>query len=160
MITQNDAPSSVPMPAKVVSGLSNSLLRIPGGFIKSRNPSSSSIHTTSRHRPTKSMPPLTPTPSIPPANLPVSSSNSTVNNNNGFYTLRFVISIAILSFLLGSFIRSLMSPTDFFVTPVSDKLEEALLDAIDPNRRMRRTQRLLQLRFWTFDLIVAAVHRR
>ncbi|GAA5822101.1 hypothetical protein JCM10212_005649 [Sporobolomyces blumeae] len=92
------------------------------------------------------------------------------------YSLEFVLAVAIIAFLLGSLLRSLLTPADYIVylpgsvpSPAAtdmatDTVEKALLTAFDPRRRWREAKRLLELRSpWIrlvgWDLIVAAVKR-
>ncbi|GAA5972951.1 hypothetical protein JCM21900_006489 [Sporobolomyces salmonicolor] len=86
------------------------------------------------------------------------------------YSLGFVIAVAIIAFLLGSLLRSLLTPADYIIyRPDSaaqhgHEVEQALLQAFDPNRRWREAKRLVELRTtWmgvvNWDLIVAAVRR-
>ncbi|GAA5894812.1 hypothetical protein JCM5296_007589 [Sporobolomyces johnsonii] len=86
------------------------------------------------------------------------------------YSLGFVIAVAIIAFLLGSLLRSLLTPADYIIyrpdsaAPHGHQVEQALLQAFDPNRRWREAKRLVELRTtWTglvnWDLIVAAVRR-
>ncbi|GAA5885767.1 hypothetical protein JCM6882_007558 [Rhodosporidiobolus microsporus] len=86
------------------------------------------------------------------------------------YTLSFVLLVGICSFLLGSLLRSLLTPADYIIyrsetaAAAQSDVENALLQAFDPNRRWREARRLLELRSaWggTFgwDIIVAAVKR-
>ncbi|GAA6047003.1 hypothetical protein JCM3770_004146 [Rhodotorula araucariae] len=84
------------------------------------------------------------------------------------YTLSFVLLVAIISFLLGSLLRSLLTPADYIIyRPESAAkhadVEHALLQAVDPHRRWRTGKRLVEVRTgWSglsWDLIVAAVRR-
>ncbi|GAA5830815.1 hypothetical protein JCM11251_001084 [Rhodosporidiobolus azoricus] len=86
------------------------------------------------------------------------------------YTLSFVLLVGICSFLLGSLLRSLLTPADYIIyrseTAVAAQtdVENALLQAFDPNRRWREARRLLELRSawggrFGWDIIVAAVKR-
>ncbi|BGP39600.1 hypothetical protein JCM10449v2_003551 [Rhodotorula kratochvilovae] len=84
------------------------------------------------------------------------------------YTLSFVLLVAIISFLLGSLLRSLLTPADYIIyRPESAAqhadVEHALLQAVDPHRRWRTAKRLVELRTgWSgssWDVIVAAVRR-
>ncbi|GAA5880160.1 hypothetical protein JCM16303_001234 [Sporobolomyces ruberrimus] len=96
--------------------------------------------------------------------------------NKRHYSLGFVIAVALIAFLLGSFLRSLLTPADYIVYhPLStmsqggtsagggDSVEKALLTAFDPHRRWKEARRLIELRtgfgFIGWDLIVAAVKR-
>ncbi|GAA6027757.1 hypothetical protein JCM8097_008019 [Rhodosporidiobolus ruineniae] len=85
------------------------------------------------------------------------------------YTLHFVLLVAVISFLLGSLLRSLLTPADYIIyRPESaaqhGDVEQALLQAFDPHRRWREARRLLELRsawsgIFSWDIIVAAVKR-
>lgn len=88
------------------------------------------------------------------------------------YSLTFVLIVAVIAFLLGSLLRSLLTPADYFIYPesfLSDtatsaadkyKMERAIMQAIDPSRRWREARRLFEIRSFFFskwDLIVAVV---
>ncbi|GAA5994232.1 hypothetical protein JCM5350_001813 [Sporobolomyces pararoseus] len=92
------------------------------------------------------------------------------------YSLGFVISIALIAFLLGSFLRSLLTPADYIIYhPISSQplstitpgtgtggessVEKALLTAFDPHRHWKEAKRLIELRTGVlgWDLILAAV---
>ncbi|GAA5990862.1 hypothetical protein JCM10908_000052 [Rhodotorula pacifica] len=81
------------------------------------------------------------------------------------YTLSFVLVVAIISFLIGSLLRSLLTPADYIIyrpesTAGHSDVEHALLSALDVNRRWREARRLLELRgLLGWDLMVAAVKR-
>ncbi|GAA5924753.1 hypothetical protein JCM3775_005461 [Rhodotorula graminis] len=84
------------------------------------------------------------------------------------FTLSFVLLVAIISFLIGSLLRSLLTPADYIIyRPESASqhaaVEHALLQAVDPHRRWRTAKRLFELRTgWSgssWDVIVAAVRR-
>lgn len=82
------------------------------------------------------------------------------------YTLSFVILVALISFLLGSLLRSLLTPADYIIyrtiEPEGQHVERALMQAFDPQRRWREARRLLEVRsffFSKYDIIVAAVKR-
>ncbi|GAA5942051.1 uncharacterized protein JCM15063_004284 [Sporobolomyces koalae] len=90
------------------------------------------------------------------------------------YSLGSVIAVALIAFLLGSFLRSLLTPADYIVyhavpatssatssSVAGDSVEKALLTAFDPHRRWKEAKRLVELRtgFVGWDLIVAAVKR-
>ncbi|GAA5880465.1 hypothetical protein JCM3774_005201 [Rhodotorula dairenensis] len=81
------------------------------------------------------------------------------------YTLSFVLVVAIISFLIGSLLRSLLTPADYIIyrpEPIAghSDVEHALLSALDANRRWREARRLLELRgLLGWDLMVAAVKR-
>ncbi|KAK4049055.1 hypothetical protein OIV83_004417 [Microbotryomycetes sp. JL201] len=97
--------------------------------------------------------------------LPTIGDTSTFTKQS--YTLSFVLLVAIISFLLGSFLRSLLTPADYIIynsQQVSDhsQVERMLLQAFDPQRRWRAARRLLEIRLplvskWNF--IVAAVKK-
>ncbi|KAH8924848.1 hypothetical protein BT69DRAFT_1260950 [Atractiella rhizophila] len=105
---------------------------------------------------------LTRQPSPAPAPLPTSTSHQ---QGTGGYSLRFLITMCIICFLFGSFLRALLAPIDFiFIPPDSTDmtLEESLMDALDPNRRWRAARRITQLRipFFSWDFVVAMALRR
>ncbi|GEM07581.1 lipid-binding START domain protein [Rhodotorula toruloides] len=81
------------------------------------------------------------------------------------YTLSFVLLVALISFLLGSLLRSLLTPADYIIyrpitTAQQADVEHALLQAFDPARRWREARRLVELRgMLGWDVIVAAVSR-
>ncbi|GAA5837944.1 hypothetical protein JCM9279_004073 [Rhodotorula babjevae] len=84
------------------------------------------------------------------------------------FTLSFVLVVAIISFLIGSLLRSLLTPADYIIyRPESASqhaaVEHALLQAVDPHRRWRTAKRLFELRTgWSgssWDVIIAAVRR-
>ncbi|POY74273.1 hypothetical protein BMF94_2711 [Rhodotorula taiwanensis] len=81
------------------------------------------------------------------------------------YTLSFVLVVAIIAFLIGSLLRSLLTPADYIIyRPESavehSQVEHALLSALDVNRRWREARRLLELRgLFGWDLMLAAVKR-
>ncbi|GAA6020826.1 hypothetical protein JCM10207_001669 [Rhodosporidiobolus poonsookiae] len=85
------------------------------------------------------------------------------------YTLSFVLLVAVIAFLLGSLLRSLLTPADYIIYRPSAaaahaEVEQALLTAFDPHRRWREARRLLELRspwsgLFSWDIIVAAVKR-
>ncbi|KAM0787368.1 hypothetical protein ACM66B_003454 [Microbotryomycetes sp. NB124-2] len=97
--------------------------------------------------------------------LPTIGDSSTFTKQS--YTLSFVLLVAVISFLLGSFLRSLLTPADYIIyntQQVSDhgQVERMLLQAFDPQRRWRAARRLLEIRLplvtnWNF--IVAAVRK-
>ncbi|GAA6017115.1 hypothetical protein JCM11491_003265 [Sporobolomyces phaffii] len=86
------------------------------------------------------------------------------------YSLGFVVAVALIAFLLGSFLRSLLTPADYIIyhaapppppfgssssEPSSSGpagvvargvVEQALLTAFDPDRRWREARRLVELR--------------
>ncbi|KAL8277432.1 hypothetical protein RQP46_010154 [Phenoliferia psychrophenolica] len=84
------------------------------------------------------------------------------------YTLTFVLLASLISFLLGSLLRSLLTPADYIIyqphPPGSEQhqVELALMQAFDPDRRWREARRLLEIRSFFFskwDLIFAAVRQ-
>jgi hypothetical protein len=61
------------------------------------------------------------------------------------YRLAFVILIAIISFLLGSLLRSLLSPGDYiFFTRPLDSIEAAVWELLNPQKKWKYAMRLLQ----------------
>ena len=98
-------------------------------------------------------------PTSPVTNDPSTSKRRT-------YTLSFVILVALISFLLGSLLRSLLTPADYIiyrnVQPGGQQVERALMQAFDPQRKWREAKRLIEVRplwFSSWDIIVAAVKR-
>lgn len=92
--------------------------------------------------------------------------NDPATSNRRTYTLSFVVLVAVISFLLGSLLRSLLTPADYIIyTPRVDEgqqVERVLMQAFDPERRWREARRLLEIRSFFFsqwDLIFAAVKR-
>lgn len=82
------------------------------------------------------------------------------------FTLSFVILVAIISFLLGSLLRSLLTPADYIIyRPIEQQgghIEQTLLAAFDQSRKYREAIRLLEFRsffFSKYDIILAAVKR-
>lgn len=82
------------------------------------------------------------------------------------YTITFVVLVAVISFLLGSFLRSLLTPADFIITSYGkdagrSEVERALLQAFDPAHRWREAVRLLELPalLTGWDVVLAAVRR-
>ncbi|GAA5849765.1 hypothetical protein JCM8547_000556 [Rhodosporidiobolus lusitaniae] len=85
------------------------------------------------------------------------------------YTLSFVLLAGVIAFLLGSLLRSLLTPADYIIyRPDSaaqhGAVEQALLQAFDPHRKWKEARRLLELRsawggWFGWDIIVAAVKR-
>lgn len=93
---------------------------------------------------------------------PITDDPSTSNRRT--YTLSFVVLVAVISFLLGSLLRSLLTPADYIIyTPSEGKeVERVLMQAFDTGRRWREARRLLEVRSFFFsqwDLIFAAVKR-
>lgn len=78
------------------------------------------------------------------------------------YKLSFVILVAVISFLVGSLLRSLLSPGDYiFFTQSVDNVELALMELLEPNRKWKYAMRLLQIPLPGFgrDLVAAVVER-
>lgn len=81
------------------------------------------------------------------------------------YTARFVLVVALVSFLVGSLLRSLLTPADYIIyRPLEEQgsnVERMVMQAFDPHRRWREARRLLELRGYGvgWDLIVAVVKR-
>lgn len=62
------------------------------------------------------------------------------------YRLAFVILVAMISFLLGSLLRSLLSPGDYiFFTRPLDSMEAAVWELLNPHKKWKFATRLLQL---------------
>lgn len=62
------------------------------------------------------------------------------------YRLAFVILIAVISFLLGSLLRSLLSPGDYiFFTRPLDSMEAGLWELLNPQKKWKYAMRLLQV---------------
>ncbi|KAK4055962.1 hypothetical protein OIO90_002955 [Microbotryomycetes sp. JL221] len=84
------------------------------------------------------------------------------------YSLSYLILVAVISFLLGSLLRSLLTPADYIMynsprVSDHDQVERVLMQAFDPERRWRAARRLLEIRLpwiteWNF--IVAAVRKQ
>lgn len=79
------------------------------------------------------------------------------------FSLHFVIVVAIIAFLLGSFLRALLTPADFVLyASHSDKgttaSDVALLSALEA-RRWRAARRLFEIKLPGRDLIVASVRK-
>lgn len=71
---------------------------------------------------------------------------------------------ALIFFLLGSLLRSLLSPADFIIMPDGSEASEArLLNILASHSQWREARRLVELRWplWPrqWDLVVAAVRR-
>ncbi|SCZ93898.1 BZ3500_MvSof-1268-A1-R1_Chr6-3g08965 [Microbotryum saponariae] len=83
------------------------------------------------------------------------------------YSLSFVLVVAIISFLLGSLLRSLLTPADYIIYRPAEaegqQVERALMQAFDTERRWREARRLIEIRLFprlfNWDYIVAAVKR-
>ena len=79
------------------------------------------------------------------------------------YRLSFVLLVAVMSFLVGSLLRSLLSPGDYvFFTQSVNNVEAATLELLDPKRRWKFATRLLGMPIPGLgrDLIAAVVERR
>lgn len=79
------------------------------------------------------------------------------------YSLKFVIIVAIIAFLLGSFLRALLTPADFVLYAShsgkgSTASDVALLSALEA-RRWRAARRLFEIKLPGRDLIVASVRK-
>lgn len=79
------------------------------------------------------------------------------------FSLQFVIIVAVIAFLLGSFLRALLTPADFVLyASHGDKLasatDVALLSAFE-SRRWRAARRLFEFKLPGRDLIVATVRK-
>lgn len=62
------------------------------------------------------------------------------------YRLAFVILVAVISFLLGSLLRSLLSPGDYiFFTRPLDSMEAAVWELLNPQKKWKFATRLIQL---------------
>jgi len=74
------------------------------------------------------------------------------------YSLKFVLVTAMIAFLLGSLIRSLLSPADFMFVP-SHKQGEALRGE---DGGWREVKRLVEVKWilWGWDAVIFAVVRR
>jgi hypothetical protein len=78
------------------------------------------------------------------------------------YSLRFVLLVALISFLFGSLLRSLLTPADFILYPreASGEIDMHVLQALDPQRRWRQARRLFEVRTpGKHDFILAAVRK-
>lgn len=62
------------------------------------------------------------------------------------YRLAFVILVAVISFLLGSLLRSLLSPGDYiFFTRPLDSMEAAVWELLNPQKKWKYAMRLIQI---------------
>ena len=78
------------------------------------------------------------------------------------YRLSFVVLVAVMAFLFGSLLRSLLSPTDYvFFSRSVGRVENALLELLDPKRTWKYAFRLLHMRIPLLghDLVAALVER-
>ena len=78
------------------------------------------------------------------------------------YRLSFVLLVAAMSFLIGSLLRSLLSPGDYvFFTRSLDNVEGAMLELLDPKRTWKYAVRLFEVPIPGLgrDLITAVVER-
>lgn len=78
------------------------------------------------------------------------------------YKLSFVVLVGVISFLIGSLLRSLLSPGDYiFFTKNVDNVELALMELLEPNRKWKYAVRLLQIPIpgLSRDLVAAVVER-
>lgn len=79
------------------------------------------------------------------------------------YTTRHLVMTALIFFLLGSLLRSLLSPADFFIVPDASTTETRLLNLIAQRGQWREARRLLELRWpllsHRWALIVATVRQ-
>ena len=58
----------------------------------------------------------------------------------------FVLVVALISFLLGSLLRSLLSPGDYILLPhAASNADKAILDVVDPQRKWRHAMKILQV---------------
>ena len=74
----------------------------------------------------------------------------------------FVLAVALISFLLGSLLRSLLSPGDYVLLPhAASSADKAVLDVIDPQRKWRHAMKILQVPIPGIgrDLVAAFVDR-
>lgn len=79
------------------------------------------------------------------------------------FSLQFVVLVAVIAFLLGSFLRALLSPADFVMyTSHADKsssaTDVALLSALEA-RRWRAARRLFEIKLPGRDVILATVRK-
>lgn len=67
----------------------------------------------------------------------------------GPYSLGFVLVVALVAFLCGSLLRSLLTPADFVLDTgaAGGSVDLKLLSALHPDRRWRQARRLFELRF-------------
>ena len=78
------------------------------------------------------------------------------------YPLSVLLLVALIAFLFGSLLRSLLTPADFILYPRPEgEVDMNLLAALEPHRRWRQARRLLEIRlpFLRFDLMIASVRR-
>lgn len=92
--------------------------------------------------------------------------------NAQVYSLSFVILVALVAFLCGSLLRSLLTPADFVLdldtsaslNGAGGTVDVKLLQALHPDRRWRQARRLFELRLPRFildsDLMIASVKKK
>lgn len=93
---------------------------------------------------------------------PDTNSKGVSTSNRRTFRLSFVLLVALISFLIGSLLRSLLSPNDYvFLTAPTSQVETALLDLLDPKRKWKYATRLVHVRLTGTgrDLIAAIVER-
>lgn len=75
------------------------------------------------------------------------------------YSLSTVILVAVIAFLLGSFLRSLLSPSDYILWDSKERtgIEEFIRASFDStSRNYKEARRIIQIPFLAFDLILVA----
>lgn len=77
-------------------------------------------------------------------------SGGTVSGNSMIsfrtYRLSFVLLVAVISFLMGSLLRSLLSPNDYvFFTKSASNVDGAMLELLEPNRKWKYATKLFQI---------------
>ncbi|SCV67425.1 BQ2448_5036 [Microbotryum intermedium] len=95
------------------------------------------------------------------------ATRDSVVSSEKHYSLSCVLVVAIISFLLGSLLRSLLTPADYIIYRPADAegqhVERALMQAFDTERPWREARRLIEVRLFprlfNWDYIVAAVKR-
>lgn len=99
-----------------------------------------------------------------PLSLATNAFTSTsTSTNSRAYSLNALILVALVAFLLGSFLRSLLTPADFILYPRSTEVDLPLLRALDPERRWKEARRILEFRLpfiWERDIMLAVVKKR
>jgi hypothetical protein len=78
------------------------------------------------------------------------------------YKFSFVLLVAVISFLIGSLLRSLLSPNDYvFFTSSINNVESAMLELVDPTRKWKYATRFVHLHIPWFnrDLVASIVEK-
>lgn len=87
---------------------------------------------------------------------------SDVDLERGTYSLRFLLIFGLICFLLGSFLRSLLSPADFLMEVNEADSSVVVLQALHPERKWRQARRLFEMRLPLLenDVTLALVRRK